>query len=81
MNLAPRQPQIQRTAAVAASMALALLGSNLTATSAGDLQSRIDQSRSAATSLRSSIAADTARIRQTAGTTAAFRKLLKGACR
>jgi peptidoglycan hydrolase CwlO-like protein len=67
MNLAPRQPLIQRTAAVAASMALALLGSNLTDTSAGDLQSRIDQSRSGAAALRSSIAADTARIRQTAG--------------
>jgi cell wall-associated NlpC family hydrolase len=67
MNLALRQPLIQRTVAVTASLALTLLGSNFTATSAGDLQGRIDRSRSAAASLRASIAADTARIRNTAG--------------
>jgi peptidoglycan hydrolase CwlO-like protein len=68
MNRARRQQSLMlRTAAVAASLALTLLASNLTATSAGDLQTRIDQSRSAAASLRASIAADTARISQTAG--------------
>ena len=43
-----------------------LLGSGLTATSAGDLQSQITASRSAAAGLRSAIAADSVRIRLTA---------------
>jgi cell wall-associated NlpC family hydrolase len=42
-----------------------LLGSGLTASSSGDLQSQIAQSRSAADSLKSDIAAETARIRDT----------------
>ncbi|HKO26413.1 MAG TPA: hypothetical protein VJU80_03075, partial [Solirubrobacteraceae bacterium] len=42
-----------------------LLGSQLTATSAGDLQSQISASKSAAASLRSQIASESARIRTT----------------
>ena len=56
-----------RALAVLAAVAAALLGSDLTSNSAGDLQGQIDASRSAAASMRSAIAADTARIRQTAG--------------
>jgi peptidoglycan hydrolase CwlO-like protein len=41
------------------------LGSGLTATSAGDLQSQINASKSAAAALRSQIAGETARIRTT----------------
>jgi peptidoglycan hydrolase CwlO-like protein len=55
------------TLAATAAVLAALLGSDLTASSAGDLQSRIDSSRSAAASLQSAIAADTAGIRATAG--------------
>jgi peptidoglycan hydrolase CwlO-like protein len=44
-----------------------LLGSGLTSTSAGDLQSQITAGRSAAASLQSEIAADTAQINQTGG--------------
>jgi peptidoglycan hydrolase CwlO-like protein len=71
MNHAFAKPLIPRVAAVTAALALALLGSNLTETSAGDLQSQIDQRRAAAASVRSSIAAETARINQTAGGVAA----------
>ena len=46
-------------------VAVVLLGSGLTATSAGDLQSQIAAGKSAASSLRSQIAAETARIRST----------------
>jgi peptidoglycan hydrolase CwlO-like protein len=46
-------------------VAVVLLGSRLTATSAGDLQSQIAAGKSAASSLRSQIAAETARIRST----------------
>jgi peptidoglycan hydrolase CwlO-like protein len=42
-----------------------LLGSALTATSSGDLQSQISAGKSAASSLRSQIAGDSARIRRT----------------
>jgi peptidoglycan hydrolase CwlO-like protein len=54
-------------AAVAACLVVTalLLGSGLTATSAGDLQSQISASKSAAASLRSQIAGETARIRTT----------------
>jgi peptidoglycan hydrolase CwlO-like protein len=76
MNHAFAKPLISRTAAVAAALAIALLGSNLTETSAGDLQSQIDQNRSAAASVRSSIAAETARIDQTAGGLAAAQQRL-----
>jgi cell wall-associated NlpC family hydrolase len=71
MNHALAKPLIPRAAAVLAALALALLGSNLTATSAGDLQTQIDQQRSAAASVRATIAAETARINQTAGGVAA----------
>ncbi len=46
---------------------ITLLGSELTAPSAGDLQSQIDAKRSAAASLQSAIVADTAQIRATTG--------------
>jgi peptidoglycan hydrolase CwlO-like protein len=48
-------------------VALALLGSNLTARSAGDLQGQIAAKQSAADALRSAIAADSAQIRSTTG--------------
>ncbi len=56
-----------RALAVSAALAAAMLGSDLTSRSAGDLQSQIDSSRSGATSLQAAIAADTSQIRQTAG--------------
>ncbi len=56
-----------RALAATAAVVAALLGSSLTSRSAGDLQSQIDASRAGASSLQSAIAADTARIRQTAG--------------
>ncbi len=71
MNHVFAKPPIPRVAAVTAALALALLGSNLTETSAGDLQGQIDQRRAAAASVRSSIAAETAQINQTAGGVAA----------
>ncbi len=46
-------------------IAVALLATNLTATGAGDLQSKISAGRSAAASLQSAITADTARIQTT----------------
>jgi peptidoglycan hydrolase CwlO-like protein len=51
--------------AVTTALAAVLLGSVLTARSAGDLQSQISATRSAAGSLQSAIAADSARIRTT----------------
>jgi peptidoglycan hydrolase CwlO-like protein len=60
-----RHPWILRAFAVAAAMAVALLGSNLTARSAGDLESQITATKSATGPLESAIAADTARIRTT----------------
>jgi peptidoglycan hydrolase CwlO-like protein len=51
----------------AAAVSAALLGSNLTARSSGDLQAQIDAGRSAAASLRQTVATDEAQIRQTAG--------------
>jgi peptidoglycan hydrolase CwlO-like protein len=56
-----------RPLAVVGAIAAALLGSSLTTSSAGDLQSQIAAGRSAAASLRSAIATDEAQIRQTAG--------------
>ena len=50
---------------VAFLVAAVLLGSGLTSSSAGDLQSQIAAGKSAATSLKSQIAADSAQIRQT----------------
>jgi len=54
-----------RALAVTAALAAALLGSDLTARSAGDLQGQITAARSTAGSLQSTIAADSARIRTT----------------
>src|SRR5207248_5213111 len=54
-------------ALTAAAVALVLLGTGLTATSAGDLQGQIDAARSAASSLRAQIAAETKRIATTTG--------------
>jgi peptidoglycan hydrolase CwlO-like protein len=54
-------------AVTAAGVSAALLGSGLTASSAGDLQSQIATTRSAAGSLRQQIAADSAQIAHTAG--------------
>jgi peptidoglycan hydrolase CwlO-like protein len=51
--------------AVCALVCALLLGSRLTATSAGDLQSQISAGKSAAASLRSQIASESARIRST----------------
>jgi len=65
-----------RALVVTALVAGALLGSGLVPPSSGDLQSQIDSSRSAVDSLRSSIAAETARIRQTAGGLAAAQQRL-----
>jgi peptidoglycan hydrolase CwlO-like protein len=56
-----------RAVAATAAVAAALLGSGLTSRSAGDLSHQIDTSRSAATSLRSAVAADEAQIRRTSG--------------
>jgi peptidoglycan hydrolase CwlO-like protein len=57
--------------AAAAVAAFVLLGSELTASSAGDLSSQISAKKSAADSLRSQISAENARIEKTAGGVAA----------
>ena len=67
MPFADRHQWLLRVLAITAAMAAALLGSDLVARSAGDLQGQIDASRSAAASLQSQIAADTAQITQTSG--------------
>ena len=56
-----------RTLVALVAVGAALLASNLVPRSAGDLQSQINAGRSAASSLQSAIAAESARIRQTAG--------------
>jgi peptidoglycan hydrolase CwlO-like protein len=65
MPHAHRHKWIPLALAVTAALAAVLLGSNLTARSAGDLQSQITATRSAAGSLQAAIAADSARIRTT----------------
>jgi peptidoglycan hydrolase CwlO-like protein len=50
-----------------AAVAALLLGSDLTASSSGSLQSQIDAGKSAASDLHSAISADEAQIRETAG--------------
>jgi peptidoglycan hydrolase CwlO-like protein len=73
--LAERRHRWTLRALVASMLAgAALLG--LTASSSGDLQKQIDASRSAASALRSAIAADTAQIQQTAGGIAAAQQRL-----
>ena len=61
------QRSILRVLGAAALTAGVVLASNLTPPSAGDLQRQIDAGRSAASTLKSTIAADTARIQQTSG--------------
>jgi cell wall-associated NlpC family hydrolase len=60
-----RHPRHLRAAAIMVAVLAALLGSDVTARSAGDLQSRITATRSAGAALQSQIAAETARIRAT----------------
>lgn len=67
MPSATRHPWVVRALAATAAVAAALLGSNLTPRSAGDLQSQISATKSSASSLQATIAADTARIRATSG--------------
>ncbi len=67
MLAASKNRTLLRALAGIAAVAAALLGSNLTARSSGDLQGQIDASRSAAASLRQTITTDAAQIRQTAG--------------
>ena len=61
-----RQPWMTRVV-IAALVACASLGTSLTATSAGDLQNQIGTSQSAASALRSEIAADSKYIAATSG--------------
>jgi peptidoglycan hydrolase CwlO-like protein len=67
MPLPSACPRVVAVAAIATSLlvAVVLLGSGLTAASAGDLHSQIAAGKSAASSLRSQIAAETARIHAT----------------
>lgn len=67
MRLLPNRHPLSLRLLAATVACLVLLATVLTARSAGDLQSRIDSSRSAIGSLRSAIAADSARIGATAG--------------
>jgi peptidoglycan hydrolase CwlO-like protein len=60
-----RNQSLSRTFAASAVVAGVLLGSGLTAVGAGDLQSQISAGQSAAQSLQSQIAADSAQIRAT----------------
>jgi peptidoglycan hydrolase CwlO-like protein len=62
-----RKPERLRFAAACALIAAVMLGSDLTAPGAGDLQGQIAATQSAAGALQSAIAADTARIRATSG--------------
>ena len=67
MRAASKNRTLFRALAGTGAILAALLGSNLTARSSGDLQGQIDAGRSAATSLRQTIAGDEAQIKQTAG--------------
>ena len=66
MPPSPRTQTIRRLLAAAA-VGFALLATNLTATSAGDLSSQINAAKSAAGSLHAQIAADSAQIARTSG--------------
>jgi cell wall-associated NlpC family hydrolase len=71
-----RHPWVVARAVAASAVAVALLGTGLTAPSAGDLQSQISAGQSAAGALRSQVAAETARIQTTgAGLSAAQARL------
>src|SRR5689334_14611772 len=76
MPLLKRNHFTLRFLAASALVAAVLLASGLVARSSGDLQSQIDSSRSAASSLQSQIAAETARIRENAGGLAAAQQRL-----
>jgi peptidoglycan hydrolase CwlO-like protein len=65
MTSTSRHSWTPRALAVSAAIALALMGSGLTSSSAGDLQGSIAAKQSAADALRSSIADETTRIRST----------------
>ena len=65
MTKARFNPRILRALAIAGVIVAVLLGSRLTSSSAGDLQSQISATRSAAAALQSQIAADTAQIQTT----------------
>jgi septal ring factor EnvC (AmiA/AmiB activator) len=67
MRVASKHRTLFRALAGTAAVAAGLLGSNLTASSSGDLQGQIAAGRSAAASLRQTVASDEAQIRQTAG--------------
>ena len=67
MPFVSQHRSLVRALCALAAVTAALLGSNLTASSSGDLQSQISASRAAAASLRSQVAADEAQIRRTAG--------------
>ena len=67
MSFAQTHKLLVRTIVALAAVSAALLASNFVPRSAGDLQSQINAGRSAASSLQSAIAAESARIRQTAG--------------
>jgi peptidoglycan hydrolase CwlO-like protein len=71
MLAASKNRTLLRALAGTGAVAATLLGSGLTARSSGDLQSQIAAGKSAAASLQSTIAADAAQIRQTAGGVAA----------
>ncbi len=71
-----RTHPLLRALLISALVAAALLSSSLVPLSSGDLQGQIDSSRSSASSLRSAIASETARIRQTAGGLAAAQQRL-----
>jgi peptidoglycan hydrolase CwlO-like protein len=65
MPFASKHPWTVRALIATSAVCAALLGSGLTSSSAGDLQSQISAGQSAASSLQSQIAADTAQIRTT----------------
>jgi peptidoglycan hydrolase CwlO-like protein len=65
MPFPKRHRWVLRALAAGGAAAAALLGSGLTASSSGDLSGQIAAKRSAASSLRSAIAAETAQIRTT----------------
>lgn len=65
MSFSIRHHALRRTLAVGALVTVALLASNLTARSAGDLQTQIAAGQSTAGALQSAVAADTARIQAT----------------
>ena len=78
MPSASKHPSVPRAPIAVALVTAVALGSNLTANSVGDLQSQIAANQSAASSLQSQIAADTAQIRATTNGLQAARSRLAG---